>query len=102
MTRSTHRTQVAGVTLDLPMYRDAETTEKLAQEVTQRIREIEETSQRIDTQAFALAAAVSFAAELADAREEHRRDSADAAKSLTVILARLDEIIQSFADAGLQ
>jgi len=97
MTGSTHRTKVAGVTIDLPVFKDPDTTEQLASQVTERIREIEASSKRIDTQAFALTAAVSFAAELAQAKKDHDADTAEITKALSVILARLDQLIQGYA-----
>ncbi|MFO7974822.1 MAG: cell division protein ZapA [Candidatus Hydrogenedentota bacterium] len=99
MTPSTHRTKVAGVTIDLPIFDDVDTTEQLANLVTERVREIEASSNKIDTQAFALAAAVSFAADLAHAQKEHDRDTAEITKALSSILARLDQLIQMYSAA---
>ena len=96
MMQPRHRTTVAGVTLDLPVYKDPETTEKIAQQVTARIKEIEEVSQRIDTQAFALTAAVMFAAEVAQQKEECDHDAADVVKALSAILARLEDIVEAY------
>jgi len=96
MTAQTHRTSVAGVTIDLPIFQNPETTEQLAQQVTERVREIEASSKRIDTQAFALTAAVSFAAELAQAIKHHDHDIAEVTKALSAIVQRLDDLIQTY------
>ena len=93
--RATHRTKVAGVTLDLPIHLDPDTTEGLASQVTQRVREIEASSTRIDTQAFALTAAVTFAAELAQTKTDNDRSIAEVIKALSAILGKLDDLIET-------
>ena len=100
MMRRTHRTTVAGVTLDLPLHKDPETTEQIARQVTERIREIEDNSTRIDTQAFALTAAVSFAIDLAESKADQEAETAETVKALSAILARLDEIVAAYGSAG--
>lgn len=99
MTQQTHKTTVAGVALALPVFDTPENTEELAQRVTERMREIEAGSHKIDTQAFALTAAVSFAAELAVARKDHEREMADVIKALSAILVRLDELLEASVPA---
>jgi cell division protein ZapA (FtsZ GTPase activity inhibitor) len=93
MSQPTHRTRIAGLTLDLPVHGDPEETERLAEEVTARVREIEAASTRIDTQAFALKAALSFAAELREAKAAHDADTAEILKALDAILTRLEDIV---------
>ncbi len=100
MTPTRHRTTVAGVTLNLPVYGSPEETERLATLVTERIKHIESDSTRIDTQAYALTAAVHFAAEATRARKQHEEELAEAATALTAILDRINDIVRRFAITG--
>lgn len=50
--------------LKIPMIVDQETTLRIAQKVNARLEEVEKDSDRVDSHAFALIAAMSFAAEL--------------------------------------
>lgn len=100
MTPTKHRTTVAGVSLNLPVYDTPEETERLAALVTERIKHIEADSTRIDTQAYALTAAVHFAAEAARAHKLHEEELAEAATALTAILDRINDIVRRFAITG--
>ena len=101
MTKHTIRTQIAGTFVELPLIRDEAYTAQIAEKVTERFREIEAASSRINTQAFALQAAFSFAAELerltAD-REEEGRELVDA---LARLAGRLEALIQQHGDTDL-
>ncbi|HPK00476.1 MAG TPA: cell division protein ZapA [Candidatus Hydrogenedentes bacterium] len=100
MTPTKHRTTVAGVSLNLPVYGTPEETEELATLVTERIKQIESDSTRIDTQAYALSAAVHFAAEASQASKRHQDELDEIATALTALLARLNDIIRRFAISG--
>jgi cell division protein ZapA (FtsZ GTPase activity inhibitor) len=86
------RLKIGGKAVDAPVFEDVHTTRELAKKVTERLAEIEKASNRIDTQAFALIAAMSFAQEaeaMAKAQEaeteEMLRRLDDLSKRLRVI-----------------
>lgn len=67
--QSTTRVQINGVTLDAPRYKDDATTRAIATEVQDTLRAVEEASDRIDTQRFALEACLKLATELQRERD---------------------------------
>ena len=79
------------VRLTVPVYRTAADTAEIVALVTKRLQEIEESSDRIDTQMFALKAAVSFAAELCELRESAAHEN----QELLSRLRSLNEEIKS-------
>lgn len=85
---------LAGVRLNIRPYGDPETTRRAAQEVTRLLREIEARSNRIDTQAFALEAALALAAEL----ELKDQDQVRETKELLVAFDRLTESLRKILD----
>lgn len=88
------RSTIANVSLDVPMYGSEAATNDAIERVNQRIREVEAASDRIDTQAFALLAAVSLAVELNDAEETLERD----AKDLMMALSELSDKLRGLLD----
>ncbi len=93
----TMQVKVGGVTLTVPVCGDEETTEAIVARVEARLSEIEEKSTRIDSQAFALAAAMSFASDLhkaTTARESDTEQFSDALEGLTEALEALLEDFQ--------
>ncbi len=85
------RVTVNGVQLDVPTYRDTETTRSIAAHVSDTLRSIEESSERIDTQRFALEACMKLAIDLA--RERDR--SAAAEDELGLQLASVNTSLES-------
>ena len=85
---------LAGVRLNIQPYGDPETTRRAAQEVTRLVREIEARSNRIDTQAFALEAALALAAEL----DLKGQDQVKETKELLVAFDRLTESLRGILD----
>lgn len=63
------RVQINGVTLDVAQYKDDVTTRAIAKEVQDTLRAVEEASDRIDTQRFALEACLKLATELQRERD---------------------------------
>ncbi len=94
MTKETILIKVAGTTLHVPIYGDAAATSEIVEQVTNRFREIEASSDRIDTQAFALLTAVSFAAALADEQAAAQEDT----KDILVALARIQQSLQDLLE----
>jgi cell division protein ZapA (FtsZ GTPase activity inhibitor) len=82
---------VNNVRLRVPVYKDSQTTQAIADRVTESIKAIEHDSDRIDTQRFALEACMQFATELA-----HESDrSHDAQEELAVQLASVNASLES-------
>ena len=97
-----HQTKVriAGKTITVPIYHDRRTTLRLAKRLDERIQEIEKASERIDTQAFALEAAISFAAELADAEQEREEETTQAFNDLDRLSKTLEELVREYGIHG--
>lgn len=86
--------RIANVKLRLPVVRDPKTTLELAEEVTARIKAMEEKAGRVDSQAFALQAAFAYAAELHAERAEREDDTRDLLKALDAIAASLNRLLE--------
>ena len=85
---------IAGSRIRVPIYRDEATTKALAQRVSQEISVIEKSSDRIDTQAFALQAAMRFAAETKDLEASHKKDVAQLQVALDELSSKLAELLK--------
>lgn len=94
MNKKTIQVQLAGATLTVPIYENEQTTREIVDQVNARLKEIEAHSPRVDTQAFALQAAASFAAELAQARKENASDT----REILLTLNRIHEDLRSVLD----
>ena len=90
------KVRIAGKTITVPVYRDRRTTLRLAKRLDERIQEIEKASSRIDTQAFALEAAISFAAELADAEQEREEETTQVFNDLDSLSKTLDQLVREY------
>lgn len=101
MTNQTIRTRIAGTVLDLPLVEDEAYTAQIADKVTERFREIEAASPRIDTQAFALQAAFSFAAELERLTADREEETRELVHALARLAGRLEALIRSHGDIEL-
>jgi cell division protein ZapA (FtsZ GTPase activity inhibitor) len=102
------KVRVAGVSIDAPVYGSAAQTEKLAERVTERMLEFEKKASRIDTQAFAILTALSFAAELheqfdaadlerSEMKRDHQREVSDLVVQLEKVQAALRGLTEEFA-----
>ena len=69
------RLKIAGKTVNVPVFEDVHTTRELAKHVSERIAEVEKAADRIDTQAFALITAMSFAHEAVTLAKEQESDT---------------------------
>lgn len=88
--------KVAGVGIKVPVYEDRKTTLDLVQRVEARVQEIERQSKRIDTQAFALLAAVSFAREVAEVQQARNCDDQEMLSALSEIAKTLKVLTDKF------
>lgn len=94
--------RIGGKTLKVPVYRDRRTTLRIVKRLNERLAEIEKESPRIDTQAFALEAALSFAAELDEAEESRDADSTELFNDLDVLSSTLDNLLNEYRSHGNQ
>ena len=89
--------------MSVPTVVDDETTLGIAEQVNERLAEIEEESDRVDTTVFALKTAVSFASELKLARRDFaaqlRRIENDGREDTRGVLVALDAISESVRTA---
>ena len=90
--------RIAKVNLRLPVYHDAQTTLRLAEEVSARVAEMEAEAGRIDSQAFALQAAVAFAAELHADKAAREADNRELLKALNRIASQLKAMLEANAE----
>ncbi len=96
MIRPTVLRKVGGATLQVPVFVDEETTDELVRLVNARLQKIEGESTRIDTQAFALLAAVSFAEDYLRLQEERRHDQEEILKTLRKVTEALRALARDF------
>ena len=90
------KARIAGKTITVPVYRDRRTTLRLIQRLNQRIQEIEKESDRIDTQAFALQAALSFAAELTEIEAEQEEETTQVFNDLDNLSKTLEHLLNEY------
>ena len=90
------KVKLAGKTIEVPVFGDSQLTQKLAARVNARIKEIEQRADRIDTQAFALEAALAFAAELETVREESEADRKAVYAELDRLSRSVEKLIREF------
>lgn len=94
MTESRIKAKVGGITLTVPIVRDEKTTRLFIQQVNDRLAQIEVESQRVDTQAFALQAAVALAAELQAERDDRAADAREFVKALAQLQSSLKTLTE--------
>jgi cell division protein ZapA (FtsZ GTPase activity inhibitor) len=87
--------EIAGVSLRIPVYKDPETTKRIAAELGQRLQEIEGRASRIDSHAFALEAALELAIERERLQGEADETTAQTLHALDTLAATLDELIDA-------
>ena len=92
MKDSVIQARVGGTLLQVPIVDSPETTQGIIEAVNERLAEIERQSDRIDSQRFALQAAVSFASELAELKLNAEADQRE-------LLHVLDKIASVLRDA---
>jgi hypothetical protein len=85
-------TRVGNVPVRLPVYRDRQTTETIAAEMSVRLAAIEQRSSRIDTQGFLTMLAYEYAVETHGLRGEQEAANRAFLRALDGILNRLREL----------
>lgn len=90
------KVRIRSIPVTLPIHIDMETTGILAREVEERLKRIEDDSDIIDTQRFAIQAAYEFAGELHDLEARQEQDTRDLVKALERIATQLRELEKRF------
>jgi cell division protein ZapA (FtsZ GTPase activity inhibitor) len=88
--------KLGGRTLSVPLYRDMDTTIGIAKQVSERLKAIEKGSDRIDTQAFALEAAMSFAIEAAESQTAGEEDAREMLLQMDALSKELADLIREY------
>ena len=88
--------KIGGSTFNVPIFKDKDTTYYIAKLVQERIKEIEKRGGRIDTQAFAVEAAMSFAFAQLDAENELEENTQELMKALSNLSTEIGSITKDF------
>ena len=80
----------------VPVIQDPATTEKIAEEITKKLTEIESNATRIDTLYFFQLTAFYMAAALYQANLEHDQDTHEIMKSLDKMHSKLESFLKEF------
>jgi cell division protein ZapA (FtsZ GTPase activity inhibitor) len=88
--------KIGGRTFSVPRLKDDDTTYHIAKILHERLKEIEARSSRIDSQAFAIEAAMSFAYDQMLAEEAQEEDTQDMMKALGELSKSLHSIARDF------
>jgi hypothetical protein len=86
---------IARATLEVPIVDDEDTTRKLVEQINDRIAQYEAHAKRIDSVAFALQAAFSFAADLHRAKQLHTEETKEVTLALERLLQTLKEVLET-------
>ena len=88
--------KIGGSKFNLPIIKDEDTTYLIAKMVQERIDIIAKKSSRVDTQAFALEAAMFFAYAQLDAEDELEDNTQELMKALSILSKEVKSIAKSF------
>jgi cell division protein ZapA (FtsZ GTPase activity inhibitor) len=94
------QTRIAGASLDVPIIQNEETTRTIIAQVQESLNRIEQSSNRIDTQAFALRAAIEFAAELHALKAQYQNETHEILAALDNILTRLRQLAENLTSSS--
>ena len=94
MSKDSVEVTIAGSRIRVPIFGNEAATKALAERVSQEIAAIEASSERIDTQAFALQAAMAFAAESRSLEATHHKEVAQLQVALEELSAKLAELLE--------
>lgn len=88
--------KIGGRTFSVPRLRDQDTTYHIAKLLQDRLKQIEAKSPRIDTQAFAIEAAMSFALDHLEAEETLDSETKEMMLALSELSKELQSICRDF------
>ena len=89
--------RIGGRQFTVPVYDDVDNTFHLAKQLQQRLTAIEESASRVDTQAFAIEAAMQILHDFQLSEAERQADTTDMMAELKRLSTRLDELVREFA-----
>ncbi|NLN92328.1 MAG: cell division protein ZapA [Candidatus Hydrogenedens sp.] len=90
------KVRIAGLDLMVPVHMNLETSEKLAQDISERILEIQTEGVGINTQRDALRVAYMLAVEAMEIQAEYNRDVQELIKALERLNSSLKELVDTF------
>lgn len=91
----THLTvKIGRITVSVPVHVDEEQTLRLVDRLNRKLAEIEESSTRIDSQAFAIQLAYAFAVEAEEQKAARTEDEHEVIRRLSDFHDRLREIVR--------
>lgn len=93
--------KIARINLDVPVYKDAKTTEAIGREVEKRIKAIEKETDFIDTQKNAVIAAFNCLVELHSQAEEHDEDIQELTRALERLTSQMKSLEKRFHLDGI-
>jgi cell division protein ZapA (FtsZ GTPase activity inhibitor) len=88
--------KIGNRTFSVPRLKDEDTTYHIAKMLTDRLKKIEDKSSRIDTQAFAVEAAMSFAFDLLYAEEALEENTKEMMNALAELSKQLQTICRDY------
>ena len=91
----TIKVQLGRFPLEVPVLDDPQTTLELVEQVNERLKEIENQGGRVDTTAYALKTALSFAADLRRSEQERAGETKDILVALDAISDALCGILNA-------
>jgi len=92
---------IARINMDVPVYKDRDTTEAIGREVEERIKKIEKETEVIDTQKNAVIAAFNCLVELRRQEEEHEEDIHELTRALERLTTQLKSLEKRFHLVGI-
>lgn len=95
MKAPTLQVKIGGKTVSVPIYRDEPTTLSLIELVNQRLEEIEASSPRVDTQAFALQTAYAFAVDIARLEAAASAEEDELVQALSRLQTALADVLKT-------
>ena len=89
--------RIGGRQFTVPVFDDVDNTFHLAKQLQERLTVIEDKAERVDTQAFAIEAAMQILHELQTSEDERNADTTDMMAELKRFSTRLDDLVRNFA-----
>ncbi len=91
--------QLGGLTLRVPEYQSVSETQSIVNEINQRLKALEASSTRVNTQAFALLTAYEYAKELLELRDELAERQGEVVRRVAEVSTRVNELTRGIEEA---
>lgn len=88
--------RIGGRQFNVPVFDDVDNTFHLAKQLQARLTAVEEAADRVDTQAFAIEAAMRILHDLQQSEGDHEADTTEMMTELKRLSTRLDELVREF------